>query len=72
LEQTIGAFSELEAVLMGQAEGRAAMATNWSLKVTIAWRLTWASTWLLVRLGQAYPQELAAIRRDVESMQATP
>jgi hypothetical protein len=72
LEQTIGAFSELEAVLMGQAEGRAAMATNWSLKVTIAWRLTWASTWFLVRLGQAYPQELAAIRRDVESMQATP
>src|SRR6266566_365911 len=68
LEQTIGAFSELEAVLMGQAEGRSSKTTSWSRKVRIAWRLTWASTWLLLRLGQAYPQELATIRRDVESM----
>lgn len=66
------AFEPLERGLLAQAEAESAPSDrlDWQEKVNLAFALTDASAWLLLRLGQRDRRHIDSVRADVERMEA--
>lgn len=70
-ERTRSSFAILDAGMIAQADLQQDRCLGWTDKVEIAWALTDASAWLLVRIVQLDPKQLDATRRDINRMESS-
>jgi hypothetical protein len=68
-DRTAQNFAAIELALIAQAEQRTDLTLGWAQKVEIAWALTDASTWLMVRLGESEPALLRSFTQQVTALE---